>query len=140
MPRTRARIWTACLPSSCACESWSGVARTLKLFLSTCSTYFTPSFCSAPTAAVLSSRALRLATGREKSAACVTHVRCSGVRLSHVFWLTHGGGLVMLVLQHHVVAVLRDLDEPGLERGIRLPERQVDGHRLVGTEEGVLRL
>jgi hypothetical protein len=52
----------------------------------------------------------------------------------------HGRGLVVLVLEHDVVAVLGDGDEPGLERGVDLAEGHVDGHGLVGREEGILRL
>src|SRR5215470_1076807 len=54
--------------------------------------------------------------------------------------IDNGRGLVVLVLEHDVVAVLRDLHEPRLQRRVHLAERHVDRHRLVRAEERVFRL
>src|SRR5215470_18503960 len=46
-------------------------------------------------------------------------------------------GLVVLVLEHDVVAVLGDIHQPRLQRGVDLAERHVNRHGLVGAEERV---
>src|SRR5262249_7784037 len=51
-----------------------------------------------------------------------------------------GCRFVVLVLEHDVVAVFRDLHEPRLQRGVDLAERHVDRHGLVRAEERVFRL